>query len=205
VERSATVVRLREARTHSDSGLVEQCRNGDASAFDELVRRYKDRVYCVAYRYLGNREDALDVSQEVFVRAYRGIGSFRGTAQVCTWLHSIAANLARNRLRDGARMGRNMGTSLDAMREQNPGIADTGDGHASPRESAIAEETQALLQQCLGELPEQYRLAFVLRTFDDLSYDEIAEVMECPVGTVKSRLNQARQMLRDRLREHAVL
>ncbi|MDZ4859609.1 MAG: sigma-70 family RNA polymerase sigma factor [Candidatus Hydrogenedentes bacterium] len=199
------MVLLREARTHTDTGLVERCRKGDSSAFDELVRRYKDRVYCVAYRYLGNREDALDVSQEVFVRAYRGIGSFRGTAQVCTWLHSITANLARNRLRDGSRMGRDKGTSLEAMRENSPGLADAGDGHASPREAAIAEETQEMLLKCLGELPEQYRLAFVLRTFDDLSYEEIAEVMECPVGTVKSRLNQARQLLRDQLREHAVI
>ncbi len=205
LERITAVVLLREARAHSDAGLVDECRKGDSSAFDELVRRYKDRVYCVVYRFLGNREDALDVSQEVFVRAYRGIDSFRGTAQVYTWLYSIAANLARNRLRDGSRMGRNKATSLELLNETSPGMADATDSQTSPRDSAIAGETQALLQQCLGELPEHYRLAFVLRTFEDLSYEEIAEVMGCPVGTVKSRLNQARQMLRDRLKEHAVL
>lgn len=200
------MVLLKEARGHSDLGLVEECRKGDSSAFDELVRRYKDRVYGVVYRFLGNREDALDVSQEVFVRAYRSINGFRGNSKVYTWLYSIAANLARNRLRDASRLGRNKGTSLERLEEEAPGLVDAAAGsNANPRESAISEELQSLLQQCLEELPEHYRLAFVLRTFEDLSYDEIAEVMGCPVGTVKSRLNQARQMLRDRLKEFAVL
>lgn len=204
-ERSITVVLLREARAHSDAGLVEECRKGDTSAFDELVRRYKDRVYGVVYRFLGNREEALDVSQEVFVRAYKGIQGFRGNAQVYTWLYSIAANLARNRLRDSGRRGRDKTTSLEALQESAPGFADSMTQAASPRENAISEEMQAVLQQCLNELPEHYRLAFVLRTFEDLSYEEISEVMGCPVGTVKSRLNQARQMLRDRLREFSIL
>lgn len=204
-ERSITVVLLREARAHSDAGLVEECRKGDTSAFDELIRRYKDRVYGVVYRFLGNREEALDVSQEVFVRAYKGIQGFRGNAQVYTWLYSIAANLARNRLRDSGRRGRDKTTSLEALQESAPGLADSMTQAASPRENAISEEMQAVLQQCLNELPEHYRLAFVLRTFEDLSYEEISEVMGCPVGTVKSRLNQARQMLRDRLREFSIL
>lgn len=199
------MVLLREARAHSDDGLVEECRKGDSSAFDELVRRYKDRVYNVVYRFVGNREDALDVSQEVFVRAYRGIEGFRGNAKVYTWLYSIAANLARNRLRDSGRMGRNMGTSLDALNEAAPGLADSMGHQTTPRDNAISGETQTLLQQCLGELPEHYRVAFVLRTVEDLSYEEIAEVMGCPIGTVKSRLNQARQMLRERLKELAVI
>lgn len=199
------MVLLREARAHSDVGLVEECRKGDSSAFDELVRRYKDRIYSVVYRFLGNREDALDVSQEVFVRAYRGIDGFRGNAKVYTWLYSIAANLARNRLRDSGRLGRSMGTSLEALQESAPGLADSMGQQSTPRDNAITGETQALLQQCLGELPEHYRLAFVLRMVEDLSYEEIAEVMGCPVGTVKSRLNQARQILRDKLKEHAVI
>jgi len=200
------VVLLKEARGHSDLGLVEECRKGDSSAFDELVRRYKDRVYGVVYRFLGNREEALDVSQEVFVRAYRSIHGFRGNSKVYTWLYSIAANLARNRLRDSSRMGRNRGTSLERLEEEAPGFVDAAAGSSgNPRDSAISIDLQSLLQQCLEELPEHYRLAFVLRTFEDLSYDEIAEVMGCPVGTVKSRLSQARQMLRDRLKEFAVL
>ena len=114
------MVLLREAREESDAGLVAECRKGDPSAFDELVRRYKDRIYHVVYRFLGNHEDAQDVCQEVFVRAYRGIEGYRGRAKVYTWLYSIAANLARNRLRDGSRRGRNMGTSFEAIEEQAP-------------------------------------------------------------------------------------
>lgn len=195
------MVLLKEARGHSDLGLVEECRKGDSSAFDELVRRYKDRIYCVVYRFLGNHEDAMDVSQEVFVRAYRGIREFQGKAKLYTWLYSIAANMARNRLRDGARRGRNRGTSLEAL-EATGSVAASGE---TPRSVAVDREMEALLQRCLEELPDHYRMTFVLRTFEDLSYEEIAEVMGCPPGTVKSRLNQARRMLRERLKELAVL
>jgi RNA polymerase sigma-70 factor (ECF subfamily) len=195
------VVLLKEARGHSDWGLVEECRKGDASAFDEVVRRYKDRIYCVVFRFLGNHEDAMDVSQEVFVRAYRGIRDFHGKAKLYTWLYSIAANLARNRLRDGTRRGRNRGVSLDAL-ENECAVASSSD---NPRSVAVDHEMEALLQRCLEELPDHYRMTFVLRTFEDLSYEEIAEVMGCPPGTVKSRLNQARRMLCERLKELAVL
>lgn len=194
------MVLLSEARTRSDAGLVEECRKGDSTAFDELVRRHKDRVYNVVYRFLGNREDALDVAQETFVRAYRSITEFKGRAQVYTWLHSIAANLARNRLRDGGRKGRNLGAPLDAL---SPSAMPRTE--STPRAAAERHELDEALQQCLNDLPEHYRMAFVLRTFDDLSYDEIAQTLGCPTGTVKSRINQARTMLRERLEHLAVL
>ena len=199
---------LREARERSDLTLVEECRGGDATAFDELVRRYKDCVYNVVYRFVGNHEDALDVCQEVFMRAYRGIAGFRGSAKVYTWLYSIAANLARNQLRDGGRKGRDKGMSLDALEEagaqgrSNPSIMAP---QQTPRAAAEHRELDEMLQRCLNELPDHYRMAFVLRTFDDLSYEEIAESLGCPTGTVKSRINQARKMLRERLEELAVL
>lgn len=200
------MVLLKEARGRSDLGLVEECRKGDASAFDEVVRRYKDRIYHVVYRFLGNHEDALDVSQEVFVRAYRGIREFKGKAKLYTWLYSIAANLARNRLRDSSRRGRNRGTSLEALQEGGSDAVQAAvASQETPRAAAMDREMEALLQRCLAELPDHYRMAFVLRTFEDLSYEEIAEAMGCPAGTVKSRLNQARRMLRERLRELAVL
>lgn len=200
------MVLLKEARGHSDSGLVEECLKGDASAFDEVVRRYKDRIYNVVYRFLGNHEDALDVSQEVFVRAYRGIREFKGKAKLYTWLYSIAANLARNRLRDSSRKGRNRGMSLEALQDQAPAVAQSAAAtYDTPRSAAADRELEELLQRCLAELPDHYRMAFILRTFEDLSYEEIAEAMGCPAGTVKSRLNGARRMLRERLKELAVL
>jgi RNA polymerase sigma-70 factor (ECF subfamily) len=200
------VVLLKEARRHTDAGLVQQCRTGDTEAFDELVRRYKDRVYNVIYRFLGNHEDALDVAQEVFVRAYRGIESFQGHAQVYTWLYSIAANLARNRLRDSSRKGRDQGASLEALQEAAPALAQTAAAvHETPRTAAQRHELDAALRHCLDQLPEVYRLAFVLRIFDGLCYEDIASSAGCPAGTVKSRLNQARKLLRECLEKQEVL
>lgn len=197
------MVVLKEAREHPDGVLVEECRKGDPSAFDELVRRYKDRIYNVAYRFLGNHEDAQDVAQEVFVRAYQGIQGFKGTAKVYTWLYSIAGNLARNKIRDAHRKGRDKGISLEAMESNGPNRI-SGSGR-TPEEEARQHETDDIMQQCIEELPEHYRMAFVLRTFDELSYEEIADAMGCPAGTVKSRLNQARNLLHRRLKELEVL
>ena len=194
------MVLLKEARASSDAQLVEECRSGDTSAFDEIVHRYKDRIYNVVYRFVGNHEDAQDIAQEVFVRAYRGVDCFRGSAQVYTWLYSIAANLARNRLRDSRRKGRDMGTSLEAMKRPL-----AADGAHTPRAQAQHHELDETLQGCLNDLPEHYRMAFVLRVFEDLSYDEIAQTMGCPKGTVKSRINQARKLLRERLESLALV
>ena len=194
------MVLLKESIENSDLALVEECRNGNPAAFDELVRRYKDRIYAVVYRFLGQHEDAQDISQEVFMRAYRGIQGFKGHAQVYTWLYSIAGNLARNKLRDRHRKGRDRGTAIESL--QN-GIRDhiLPRSGRTPEDSARESETREALQACLRELPEHYRMAFVLRTVDDLSYAEIADAMGCPVGTVKSRLNQARRLLKHRLTE----
>ena len=197
------MVLLREARTISDTNLVQECQAGDSSAFDEIVRRYKNRIYTVIYRFLGDREESLDVTQEAFIRAYHGIQKFQGTAHVYTWLYSIAANLARNRLRDGSRKGRDKAVSLETMvssKIQGSTCTDT-----TPRTMAESRELDDLLQQCLNDLPENCRIAFVLRTFDDLSYDEIADVLGCPSGTVKSRIHQARTLLRDRLRDMTMI
>jgi RNA polymerase sigma-70 factor (ECF subfamily) len=201
------VVLLKEARQHSDIALVAECQKGDSEAFDELVRRHKERVYNVVYRFLGHREDALDVCQEVFVRAYQSITAFRGGSQVYTWLHAIAANLAKNRIRDRKRKGRNMSSSLEALAEAAPGVAQMAEraNDGRPDDIVMTRELEEVLQHCLNEMPEHYRLTFVLRTVDDLSYEEIAAVMNCPIGTVRSRLNQARRMLRDRLTELKVI
>lgn len=197
------MVLVEEIKAHSDVGLVQECQRGDPAAFRELVRRYMDRVCNVAYRFLGNHEDAQDIAQETFVRAYRGIQTFKGDAKVYTWLYSIAGNLARNKLRDSKRKGRDKGTSFEAMEERGGPVA-SGE-ERSPESAARQAELDEILQACLDELPEHYRMAFVLRTFDDLGYGEIADAMGCPVGTVKSRLNQARKLLRNRLRELNVL
>jgi RNA polymerase sigma-70 factor (ECF subfamily) len=183
---------LEETRKSSDAELVEACLKGEERAFDELLRRYKDRVYNVVYRYLGHREDSLDAALEVFVRAYRSLDTYQGHAQVYTWLYSIAANVCRNRLRDQSRKGRNMGVSYEALAEESPGVAQQ-------------RELDEGLRLCLDGLPETYRMAFVLRTFDHLSYTDIAASSDCPEGTVKSRLNQARKLLKECLSRRGLL
>jgi len=197
---------LKDLPEHSDAGLIEDVRGGNQCAFEELVRRHKDRVYRVCYGYLGEHEDARDVAQEVFIRAYRGIHGYRGHAQIYTWLHSIAVNLARNRLRDRQRKGRNRGTSLEALQASAPEAAQAATAHTNtPRQAAQQGELNEALRLCLEALPDSYRVTFVLRIYDELSYEEIAATSGVPRGTVKSRLNQARKRLRDCLRERGAL
>lgn len=185
---------------------MEQCREGESHAFDILVRRHQDRICHAAYRLVGNREDALDVAQEVFVRAYQSLNGFRGDAQFSTWLYRIAVNMARNHLRNRSRKGRNMGVPLDAISTDAPAVAAMAASPLpSPADTASAGELSDILHGALMHLPEACREAFVLRIFENLSYEEIAAVMECPAGTVKSRLNQARRLLRERLEALAVL
>jgi RNA polymerase sigma-70 factor (ECF subfamily) len=195
---------VEEKDPYSDTALVEDCQNGNPAAFDELVRRYKDRVYNVIYRFLGNHEDAQDVAQETFLRAYLGIRQFEGRAKVYTWLYSIAGNLARNRLRDYGRRGRDRAVPLEDARD-GATPRQWASPNATPEEAARARELERGLQDALDGLPEHYRLIFVLRTFERLSYDEIADAAGCPKGTVKSRLNHARKQLHARLKADAML
>lgn len=202
----ALVELLEETRKSSDAELVEACLKGEEKAFDELLRRYKDRVYNVVYRYLGHREDSLDASLEVFVRAYRNLDTYQGHAQVYTWLYSIAANVCRNRLRDRSRKGRNMGVSYEALVEESPGVAQqAASTGVTPSHLAQKRELDEGLRLCLDGLPETFRMAFVLRTFDHLSYTDISASVDCPEGTVKSRLNQARKLLKECLGRRGLL
>ena len=197
---------LEKEERDADRALVEECRSGDSSAFETLVSRYKDRVYNVAYRFLGNHEDAQDVAQEVFVRAYRGLEDFKGNSKVYTWLYSITGNLARNKLRDSKRKGRNKGMSLEDLERRAPGAAQQlTSTDETPENAATRHETEEALQVCLEELPEHYRIVFVLRTFEQLSYEEIADAVGCPKGTVKSRLNHARKILHESLKARSIL
>ncbi len=190
----------------SDETLMRRAQAGDREAFDLIVRRHKNRVYNVVFRYVGNHEDTQDIVQEVFVRAYRGRAGYREQARVTTWLHTIAANLARNRLRDQSRKGRDKGGSLDRLAEDAPAAAQTAlKTEHSPRQAAEYGELEAALRACLERLPEIFRMAFVLRTYEELDYDELAEALDVPRGTVKSRLNGARGRLRDCLKASGVL
>lgn len=177
-----------------DSELVTAAQQGDREAFGSLVERYQDRVYNTLVRVVGSREDALDVTQEAFVQAYVKLASFRGESKFFTWLYRIAMNLALSHRRK-----RRPNLSVDEMR-QNIGEEPISD-QASPEKVAISQEHAATVQQALAELGDQHCQILVLREMENCSYEEISEILEMPIGTVRSRLFRARLQLKEKLQE----
>jgi RNA polymerase sigma-70 factor (ECF subfamily) len=178
---------------------VQRCAVGEEGACAELVADHQRMVYQLAVNLLGDRDEALDLSQEVFLRVFRTIHRFRGQSSLRTWIYRIAVNQARNRHRFWRRRHRGDQVSLDAH------VAVYGDfvsaGEAGPDRVLAQKELAAKLDRALDHLPFDQRTAIVLREIDGLSYDEIAYSLGVAVGTVKSRLTRARQALRLELRE----
>lgn len=185
------------AISFEDAELVERCRQGDMAAFGRLVVMYQDRVFNTCWRMCGNRADAEDLTQEAFVRALQSIDRFSGQSRFYTWVFRIAVNLvlsARRRSKHAARQ------SLDAPRAED----DTSTTMAArlqasedaPVEQVGDREQEARVMRALGELDEEHRAVVILRDLESLAYDEIAEVLDIPAGTVKSRLHRARLALR---------
>ncbi len=197
------VIHLDAGAAASDQKLLERCRAGDESAFDDLVLRHQQRAVNVAYQLLRNHEDATEVAQDAFVRIYRSLNGFRGECEFTTWLHQIVVNLARNRHRWWKRRGRHASVSLDRPIETadgempRPATASTD----APDAQAAQAEFVELLSRRMGELPHKFREVLVLRHVEDLSYEQIAAVLNCSVGTVKSRIARAREQLRKAMRE----
>ncbi len=184
------------ARSRADEDLVAQARTGDAVAFEELVRRYRNDVYALSYHYVRNREEAWDISQEVFIKSYRSLAGFRGEAGFKTWLMRITANQCKDYLKK-----RRLPT-VDLGEEDHERFA--GDS-PDPGAQADAAELGKVIEQAIEALPEIHKTAFVLREYHDLSYQEMADVMQCNVGTVMSRLHHARRKLQQALLQTGVL
>jgi RNA polymerase sigma-70 factor (ECF subfamily) len=181
-----------EAET--DEQLVRKSQNDDERAFGELVSRYESKVYSLALKMLRNPEDAEDVLQDTFLRAYRGIKSFKGNSTFSTWVYRITANSALMRLRK-----RQLPTvSIDDAdeREAPINIADWAPG---PVEQMLNQETQAAMTEAIEALPPEFRQVFVLRDIEELSNAEVAEILDLSVAAVKSRLHRARLKVRNRL------
>jgi len=182
-----------------EAALVQRCAEGDESACADLVAEHQRMVIQLALNLLGDRDEALDLSQEVFLRVFRTIHRFRGQSSLRTWIYRIAVNQARNRHRFWRRRHRADQVSLDQH------LADHGDlisvGQATPERVLAQKELATQLNQALDGLPFDQRIAIVLREIDGLSYEEIAYSLGVAVGTVKSRLTRARQALRSELRE----
>lgn len=180
----------------NDLTLIRRCQAGDLEAFGDLVTRYQDRLYGTLVQILGSLEDARDVSQDAFVLAFQKLGSFRGEAAFYSWLFRIAYNAAMTRRRKerGQRP-----VSVEAVREQLGEEPLDGRTETDPAFAMETEERQQMVRRALDELAEDYRTALVLKEIDGLRYDEIAEIVDCPIGTVRSRIHRARQELRDKL------
>ncbi|MGH7415601.1 MAG: sigma-70 family RNA polymerase sigma factor [Candidatus Rokuibacteriota bacterium] len=181
---------MREAEAGDAPRFLDRLRAGDATAFEELVMAYQHRVFGVALRMLGNSGEAQEVAQEAFLRAHRALGEFRGDAKLSTWLYAITSRLCLNRLASVERRLARQGD--DALLR----LSDS-----SPRPDAVLErsELEAALQRAIAELSEERRMVVVLRDIEGLSYEEIAQVLELELGTVRSRLHRARVDLKDKL------
>jgi len=187
-----------------DSALVERSQRGDLAAFDHLVLQHQEVVFAVALRMLGNADEAQEVAQDAFVRAFRGIGTFRREAKFSTWLIAITMNLCRNRRRWWARRRGVIVASLDDPIETGEGTVgrEVADPAPGPGETAARAEFQQYLLKALQTLEEPFRRVIVLRDIQGHSYEEIAQMLHCQVGTVKSRINRARLQLRALLDGH---
>jgi RNA polymerase sigma-70 factor, ECF subfamily len=182
-----------------ESALVQRCAAGDEVACTELVNEHQRMVIQLAMNLLGDRDEAVDLSQEVFLRVFRTIHRFRGQSSLRTWIYRIAVNQARNRHRFWRRRHRADQVSLDEHLAKHGEFVSEGD--ATPERVLAQKELAARLQAALDRLPFDQRTAIVLREIDGLSYDEIAFSLGLAIGTVKSRLTRARQALRLELNE----
>ncbi len=179
-----------------DGVLVERVRGGDVAAFEPLVEKYRQRVYRLAYNVLRNQEDALDVAQDAFIKAYKALPSFRGQSAFYTWLFRIVMNVAHDKARQRGAAGRAFGTERVTEEEWERTMPDPGE---DPGAAAARAEQRARITQALETLPEHHRAIIMLSDLEGLSYREIADVLNIPMGTVMSRLHNARKRLRSAL------
>ena len=181
-----------------DQQLVKRVQNGDKRAFDLLVLKYQHRILGLVVRFVRDPHEAQDVTQEAFIKAYRALPKFRGDSAFYTWLYRIAINTAKNHLVSRGRRPPNSDVdSSDAeFYDGNHGLKDM----ASPERLMLRDEIDAAVHESIQQLPENLRYALTLREFEGLSYEDIATVMECPVGTVRSRIFRAREAVDKALR-----
>lgn len=185
-------VQILESGLNDDAQLIEATRAGDSAAFGQLVERYQDRLYNSLLRVLGSAEDARDVVQDAFVQAFLKLETFRGSAAFYTWLYRIAFNLAMSHARK-----RRPTASLEQAKA-NFG-REPVDGQPTPEVHMVRRERIQMVHAALAALSAEYRQILVLRELEGCRYDQIAEILDLPVGTVRSRLFRAREQLRDRL------
>ncbi len=176
-----------------DLDLVRRVQRGDSAAFDLLVRKYQHRIVGLIGRYVSDWSECQDVAQDTFIRAYRAIGSFRGDAQFYTWLHRIAVNTAKNHL--VAHNRRPPTDDIDAADAEQYDLGSRLRDGDTPEHELLRQEMEQTVMRAVEALPEELRTAITLREMDGLSYEEIAQKMGCPIGTVRSRIFRAREAI----------
>ncbi len=182
----------------TDQQLVRRVQEGDKGAFDLLVLKYQHKITQLIMRYVHNHSDALDVAQEAFIKAYRALPSFRGDSAFYTWMYRIAINTAKNFLVAQGR--RPPGDDID-MTDAEQFAGESGlKEYATPERMALKDEIGNTIARAIEELPDELRTAITLRELEGMSYEEIAQTMECPIGTVRSRIFRAREAIDNRLR-----
>mgnify|MGYP000868973984 FL=1 len=175
-------------REEPEEILVKMAKKGDVSAFSELVKRYERYILNLVYRTLGYSEDAEDIAQETFIKAYNNIKKFREESKFSTWLSKIAINLCRDKFRSKSHKEENLEDGVWLTIPQN--------SYYDPEETAERMEIQEKIRKAVASLPEELRVVFVLRELEDLSYEEISKMLNIPIGTVESRIYRARMKLK---------
>ena len=177
----------------SDKKLVERVQKGDKGAFDLLVLKYQHKIVNLIMRYVRDPELALDISQEAFIKAYRALPRFRGDSAFYTWMYRIAVNTAKNHL--AAQRRRPMDVELDLQDPEQYNLHAKLKETDTPEGVTLSNELKESVERAIAALPEDLRTAIVLRELEGMSYEEIAQTMECPVGTVRSRIFRARDAI----------
>jgi RNA polymerase sigma-70 factor, ECF subfamily len=192
------IVDIEPGKADADQVLVRRVQRGDKAAFDVLVRKYQHKIVKLVTRYVHDGAEALDVSQEAFIKAYRAIHGFRGDSAFYTWLYRIAINTAKNHLVAESRRPLEHGMDLQdpEQYELQARLKDID----TPERLLLTDEIQRTVEAAIAELPEDLRTAIVLRELEGMSYEQIAETMGCPVGTVRSRIFRAREAIDEKLK-----
>ncbi len=186
------------SETKVDQLLVERVQKGDKRAFDLLIQKYQHRIVSLVSRYVSDSSEAQDVAQEAFIKAYRAIDRFRGDSAFYTWLYRIAINTAKNWI--VAKNRRPPASDIDVVDAEQYGISSKLKDTSTPENELLREEIERTVFATIADLPEDLRTAIMLREMDGMSYEEIATTMDCPIGTVRSRIFRAREAIDEKLK-----
>jgi RNA polymerase sigma-70 factor (ECF subfamily) len=197
-QRKGEVECARMSEAEVDQLLVERVQQGDKHAFDLLINKYQHRIVSLVNRYVNDHAEALDVAQEAFIKAFRAIGNFRGDSAFYTWLYRIAINTAKNWL--VAQKRRPPATDIDAVDAEQYDMDSRLKDKGTPENELLREEIKQTVYSTIATLPDDLRTAIMLREMEGMSYEEIATTMECPIGTVRSRIFRAREAIDEKLR-----